>query len=136
MADPKLSKGMKLQIEMGSPLTFNTIPRSSQVSLSEQNGEIPATHLLSTAQESLADFAEITVTASYQYDPDDSVHAELLAARKDGIDRDFKIVFEQSSDYEIPFTAKVMSVERSGQVGALLQGSITLKVQGELGSEG
>jgi predicted secreted protein len=115
----------------GTPV-FTTIVNISDISgFDGKAAEIDVTDLSSTAKErrlGLQDWGQLTLTANINLG--EASHAALLAAKKAGVEKSFKVTLSDGT--VIAFSAFVASFPIAAKVDAVYTGAIGLTITGDI----
>lgn len=96
--------------------------------------ELDATHLLSTSKEYLVGLPDWgTYQFDIWFDPAQASHDDLRDLFQSGDERTWRIVYVPAiADNADEFVASVRNFSRSGGVDAVLAGSVTLRITGDV----
>lgn len=130
MADATTAQGTLIKISSGSPTNFQTIPGViGTPAIVRNNTLVDITDLSSTHMQDLAVLKSGTLSFTINWLPDNAVHQLLNAAADDGLVREFRIEFTDSSPTVFTFTAIVESETTNPNVAGVLQKTYSLKRQ-------
>ena len=132
MSDSIESQGTRLEIRLGSPVTFvNVAEVKDFTAIDGSAAEIETTHLLSTAKEfrmGLPDNGNLSFTCNYV--KDDRGQTALRSAHVSREKQTFKMVFSDNST--IQFDGFVTTVPLSGSVDGIVEESFTVRITGDV----
>jgi predicted secreted protein len=128
------AQGTKIELDTGTSGTpsFTDVTNVSDISgFDGKAAEIDVTTLESTAKErrlGLQDWG--TVTLATQINLKEASHAALLAAKKDGTERSFKVTLSDGS--MLAFNAFVTTFPIGAKVDSVYTGNIALSITGDI----
>lgn len=130
-----VSAGTTLKVGDGASPTeaFTAIAELTDISISTSQGTIDVTHLGSTNREYLAAIADGgEVSLSGNWIPDNAGHDTFFDDSQDGTERNYQIVWNDTSGTTYSFAAKVTSFDASVSTDDKMSFSGSLKIDGTI----
>lgn len=130
------SQGMSIKIGDGATPTEGFTDINSVKSISGPSGSasvIDITTLASTAKEKMMGLKdEGQVSLNINFNPSEATHLALLTARTNKTKTNFQLHFTDASNTVYNFAGYVLSVPVNSGVDAVVEGSVTIEISGEI----
>lgn len=130
MAKAIQSQGAVLNVSSGSPTGFVAVGNVTDFSLNGRAGAIDVSNLDSVAQEYLAGLPGYTLSASLNFDPDNTQHQIIRNAMANRASLEFKLTLTDTTPTNITFQGYVTAFNVGGRVNDKVTGTIEIQIDG------